>query len=1080
MASHTIASTNTGVTLLPAGYYNPVTVEAGIIVSSPSIAIDAPTEWTVYNLGTVTDAGTAGILLEQGGTVINGQSGSTVAAAYIGGAGEAIDITNAAGSVVNYGTIHGAGDGVFLEDGGAVTNGASGATSAGITGSSGVNVATASGTVSNDGTISGVSGDGVFLGAGGNVVNGAGNPTASTALITGSSYGIDVRGNGGTITNYGTLQGTISYGARLYGGVLVNGTAGTNVALISGNGGVLGYQNTVNVTNYGTITGLDDGVALNNGGSIDNAQQDAAILGGFGGVDIFAGGTVDNLGTIIGTTLHGIYLFDGGDVINGQLAATISPALISGGYYGIRIGFTNGATGTVTNYGTVIAAGSHPFPPNAQYSAVLIDGAGSVANSGIIRADAANSFDRAVRLNSGGNVSNAASGTIAGDSVGVYIFGAAGTVSNAGSVSAANPNGGVAIFLAAGGSIANTAATASVHGVFVGVEVSGDTGTVTNNGSITAAVQMGVELAQGGSVTNGQSGSSGGYIYGYASGIYIYGPTNGSGTSLGTSTVTNFGTVIANSDFGNNGIALLDGGTVTNGASGASSAYVHGNSYGVLTDFFNASAATNVAGTVTNYGTIIANASNGAGVGLRSGGIVVNAAGATITGAYGVSVIGYGNNISTVVNAGTIHGTGANHFAVFFQTGNDLLVDAPGAVFDGVAAAAGSATLELASAASTGALTGLGTNFTGFGTVTVDSSAQWNVSGSNSVASGTGIIIGSSADLEITGTLSGAADFMLQGGTLGIANAVDAGAVFDFSDPAGFLPDQLTLSAVSGVSFGNAITGFGGSDEIVLPNVTLAAGSTPIIGGGAVTVDLQAGGTFTFSSFAFKAGAPETLTVGAHSITDAACFAAETMIRTERGEVPVQALQPGDGLVTLNGATRTVRWIGNRRIDFTRHPDPSRAQPIRIHRDAIATGMPSRDLLVSPDHALFIDGGLVVARLLLNGGSIVREANARAVHYFHVELDAHDILFADGMPAESYLDTGNRSMFENAGLPLVLHPDLSGQQCREVASCAPFVTDVEALRSLWHRVAERAESIGHPGAHAAHHGRSRTISGGGW
>ncbi len=109
--------------------------------------------------------------------------------------------------------------------------------------------------------------------------------------------------------------------------------------------------------------GSDDGVALNNGGSINNAQQNAAILGNFGGVDIFNGGTVDNLGTIIGTTLHGIYLFDGGNVINGQLAATISPALISGGYYGIRIGFHNGASGTVTNYGTVIAEGIHASPP---------------------------------------------------------------------------------------------------------------------------------------------------------------------------------------------------------------------------------------------------------------------------------------------------------------------------------------------------------------------------------------------------------------------------------------------------------------------------------------------------------------------------------------------------------------------------------------------------------------------------------------------------------------------------------------------------------------------------------------------
>ncbi len=274
---------------------------------------------------------------------------------------------------------------------------------------------------------------------------------------------------------------------------------------------------------------------------------------------------------------------------------------------------------------------------------MLIDGAGSVANSGLIRADAANSFDRAVRLNSGGNVSNAASGTIAGDSVGVYIVGAAGTVSNAGSVSAGNPNGGVAIFLAAGGSIANTAATASVHGFFVGVEVFGGTGTVTNSGSITASVQVGVELAQGGSVTNGQSGSSGGYIYGYSSGIYIYGRTNG-GTSLGTGTVTNFGTVSSNSDFGNNGIALMDGGTVTNGASGASSAYVHGNSYGVLVEFLQCIRRDQCR---RNRDELRHHRCQPpptvAGVGLRSGGIVINAKGATITGAYGVSAIGYGN-----------------------------------------------------------------------------------------------------------------------------------------------------------------------------------------------------------------------------------------------------------------------------------------------------------------------------------------------------------------------------------------------------------------------------------------------------
>ena len=128
---------------------------------------------------------------------------------------------------------------------------------------------------------------------------------------------------------------------------------------------------------------------------------------------------------------------------------------------------------------------------------------------------------------------------------------------------------------------------------------------------------------------------------------------------------------------------------------------------------------------------------------------------------------------------------------MFLPFGKGVLVDVPGAVFDGSVLAGGGSTLELASDTSVGVLTGLGTDFTGFDTITVDLSAQWNVSGSNTVASGTGITIGSSADLEITGSLSGAADFLLQGGTLGIANAVDAGATFDFADQAGFQPDDL-------------------------------------------------------------------------------------------------------------------------------------------------------------------------------------------------------------------------------------------------------------------------------------------------
>ncbi len=771
--------------------------------------------------------------------------------------------------------------------------------------------------------------------------------------------------------------------------------------------------------------------------------------------------SIYNYGTTDGGT-DGIRLQQGGSVTNGASGAT-STALISGAAYGVYI---KSGGGTVTNYGTVIETGGHPSITGS-YSGVLINGAGSVANSGIIRADAANSFDRAVRLNAGGTVSNAASGTIAGDSMGVYITGAPGSVSNAGSISGLNANGGTGVFLAAGGSVDNAATTAVIRGAMGGVNIGFASGSVGNLGSIIglgpldggASNSMGVELKQGGTVVNGQSGAGAGFIYGYSSGIYIYGPTS-SGTSLGAGTVTNFGSVVGHSLFG---IDLRDGGSVTNGASGDSSAYVYGGAYGVVTDFTNAP-ATNVLGTVVNFGTIIGAASNGYGVALRSGGTVTNAAGATISGGYGIGASGPNGVGLTVVNAGTIIGTGANHFAVFFQTANDVLVDTPGAVFDGTVVAAGTATLELAAAATIGTISAIGTAFTGFDHLTVDDGARWNVAGSNTVVSGTPIGLGNKADLEVTGTLVGTAPITLTGGTIGFASQVDAGDTFDFADSGGVHPSALKLGSTSGLQFGNAITSFGGGDAITVSDVTFAAGSSVNLSGGTLTVDLVGGGTFTFDDFAFESGSVDPIQVTDHSIIDLACFVAGTMIRTERGEVPVETLQPGDRVMTHGGALRPVRWIGYRRLDLTRHPEPRRVQPIRIRRDAFAEGMPARDLLVSPDHALFFGGNLVPARLLSNGASIVQELDCRAVHYFHVELDSHDILLADGMPAEAYLDTGNRGMFENADAPLMLHPDRmqdDPQQRRVVGSCAAFVNDAARVEPLWRMLAERARVLGH-------------------
>jgi hypothetical protein len=211
------------------------------------------------------------------------------------------------------------------------------------------------------------------------------------------------------------------------------------------------------------------------------------------------------------------------------------------------------------------------------------------------------------------------------------------------------------------------------------------------------------------------------------------------------------------------------------------------------------------------------------------------------------------------------------------------------------------------------------------------------------------------------------------------------------------------------------------------------------------------------TSAPYSRGAPSSL----------ACFVAGTRILTNTGNVPVEALRIGQQVVVVRpegtNAVQSVRWIGRRFIDLTRHPGPQRAMPIRIRADAFADGAPLRDLLVSPDHAICVGGMLVPARLLINGGSIVREDRHRTVRYFHVELDRHDILLAEGLPTESYLDTGNRGVFENADVPMVLHPDMSGddeQTRRESLSCAPFAADAERLKPVWWRLAIRASQLG--------------------
>jgi hypothetical protein len=137
------------------------------------------------------------------------------------------------------------------------------------------------------------------------------------------------------------------------------------------------------------------------------------------------------------------------------------------------------------------------------------------------------------------------------------------------------------------------------------------------------------------------------------------------------------------------------------------------------------------------------------------------------------------------------------------------------------------------------------------------------------------------------------------------------------------------------------------------------------------------------------------------------CFLRGTKIRTTEGERKIEDLAIGDLLPTMFGGLCPVQWVG--RYSYKKS-DPSKpwaeiARPVRIARSALAPNVPRADLYVTAAHSLLIDGVLVPAVLLINGTTITRyEPEGHEVEFFHVKLESHDVIYAEGAPAETLLN----------------------------------------------------------------------------
>ena len=169
------------------------------------------------------------------------------------------------------------------------------------------------------------------------------------------------------------------------------------------------------------------------------------------------------------------------------------------------------------------------------------------------------------------------------------------------------------------------------------------------------------------------------------------------------------------------------------------------------------------------------------------------------------------------------------------------------------------------------------------------------------------------------------------------------------------------------------------------------------------------------------------------------CFLTGTMIATPTGEVAVETLCPGDMVLTADGRAVPVRFLGRQTV-ATRFAPAHRANPVRIAAGALAGNVPARDLFVSPNHGIVVDGVLAFASALVNGTTIAQvDAPAETFVYYSIETEGHEVILAEGCPAETFVDHVPRARWDNHADYAALYP------------AAPAIAEMDLPHAKSHR-----------------------------
>ncbi|EHH69199.1 Hint domain-containing protein [Gluconobacter morbifer] len=309
--------------------------------------------------------------------------------------------------------------------------------------------------------------------------------------------------------------------------------------------------------------------------------------------------------------------------------------------------------------------------------------------------------------------------------------------------------------------------------------------------------------------------------------------------------------------------------------------------------------------------------------------------------------------------------------------------------------------------------------------------------------------------------LTGTTVNITNGGTFSGAGAISvaSGLTINFGDGGGTLNLAGSSAGIALLS-GASINGFGAGDKIIVSSNGATATVTDVSYSsllGTSTLTFSNGDTLSlvgeYTDHEDGNGtyiSTEAVTNGAGTELVVACFCRGTMIGTSEGERSVEDLQIGDLVLTVSGKAEPVRWIGRRsysRRFAALNPD---VMPVVFRQGSLGNGLPTRDLSVSPKHAMLLDGVLIPAEALLCGTAIARSwQNSDVVEYFHIELDGHQAVYAEGAPTESFVDDGSRHMFHNVDEYKALYPD---RVMTSVRYCAPRLEDGRELEEIRRRL----------------------------